>query len=171
MNAKTSQQVAKTGHILLVEDNPIHQELAYLMLRKFGHTVTLAENGVQALELLGKMRFDLVFMDCQLPEMDGFEATRRLRAGDGGVLDPNVTVIAITANAMEGDRAACLAAGMTDYLSKPFSVHHLRAMVDRYLRAPPALSDTPTAVQEKEALFETQWKTRFASLLNSVAKK
>lgn len=175
MNVKTSPAASKTGHILLVEDNPIHQELAYLMLRKSGHTVTLAENGLQALELLGKERFDLVFMDCHLPELDGFETTRRLRAGHG-VLDPQVTVIAITASAMEDDKAACLAAGMTDHLSKPFSARDLKAMVTRYLNATPALSttladDQQKMAQDKSALFETQWKTRFASLLNSVTKK
>jgi CheY-like chemotaxis protein len=86
-------------------------------------------DGRQALAALTNDHFDLVLMDCNMPELDGLEATRRLRAG--GVRDPNVTVIALTANAMDGDRETCLAAGMNDFLSKPVSINALRQAIDR----------------------------------------
>ncbi|MBL8157734.1 MAG: response regulator [Anaerolineae bacterium] len=105
------------------------------MLRKHGFDVAIAENGRQALDILAQQPFDLVLMDCQMPVMDGFEATRRLRAGES-VLDPQIAVVAMTANAMEGDREACLAAGMNDYLSKPIKEQVLLAAIERNLKTP-----------------------------------
>jgi len=124
----------RSARILLVEDNQVNQKLAYTLLQKRGHQVIVAENGAIALEILAREHFDLVLMDCQMPVMDGFEATRRLRAGTN-MLDPQVRVVAMTANAMEGDREACIAAGMDDYLSKPFSDNDLNAMLARNLTA------------------------------------
>ena len=122
----------RSGHILLVEDNLVNQRIACAMLRKHGFAVETVENGQLALDILARETFDLVLMDCQMPVMDGFEATRRLRAG-GAVLDPRVAVVAMTANAMEGDREACLAAGMNDYLSKPIKEKDFLAVIDRNL--------------------------------------
>jgi hypothetical protein len=124
---------SKMARILLVEDNAVNQKLASAMLKKRGHQVEVAENGARALEVLARERFDLVLMDCQMPVMDGFEATRRLRAGVGGVLNPRIHVVAMTANAMEGDREACLAAGMDDYLAKPFNESALAALIQKSL--------------------------------------
>ena len=101
------------------------------MLRQLGHRVTLVPDGRQALSALARERFDLVLMDCNMPELDGLEATRLLRAGANGVRDTGVTVIALTANAMDGDRETCLAAGMDDFLPKPVSIHALREAIDR----------------------------------------
>jgi signal transduction histidine kinase/CheY-like chemotaxis protein len=108
------------GRVLLVEDNPVNQDVAQEMLAALGLDVALAEDGVAALEALERERFDAVLMDCQMPRMDGLEATRRLRARERetGVHTP---VIALTANAMESDRRDCLDAGMDDYLGKPFT--------------------------------------------------
>jgi CheY-like chemotaxis protein len=116
--------------ILLVEDNRINQKVTSAILTRQGHRVEIAENGEQALTTLAAADFDAVLMDCQMPVMDGFEATRRLRQSSA-VRDPNIPVIAITANAMQGDREQCLAAGMDDYLSKPISEKEMRQALDR----------------------------------------
>lgn len=122
-----------SGLVLLVEDNPVNQEVAREMIRSLGCDVHIAEDGAQALEILSHARYDAVLMDCQMPRMDGFEATRALRARErGGSRTP---VIALTANVLEGDRAACLAAGMDDYLPKPFDRAGLRAALRRWLPA------------------------------------
>lgn len=116
--------------ILLVEDNALNQILAVRLLEKYGHTVTLANNGKEALSLLANNEFDAVFMDVQMPEMDGYETTKAIRSGSG-VLNVNVPIIAMTANAMEGDRETCLAAGMDDYVSKPIRVLDLMSALGR----------------------------------------
>jgi signal transduction histidine kinase/CheY-like chemotaxis protein/HPt (histidine-containing phosphotransfer) domain-containing protein len=119
------------GLVLLVEDNPVNQEVASEMIRSLGCEVHLAEDGVQALEILSNGRYDAVLMDCQMPRMDGFEATRALRAREGD--RARTPIVALTANVMEGDREACLAAGMDDYLPKPFDRTQLRATLRRWL--------------------------------------
>jgi len=103
--------------LLLVEDNPINQKVALLMLHKLGYQVDVANNGFEALSAIASSHYDLVLMDCVMPEMDGFEATRRLRSGAGA--GATIPIIAMTANAFAEDRKACLAAGMNDFLSKP----------------------------------------------------
>jgi len=120
------------GRVLVVEDNPVNQEITCTMLEQAGCGHAVAENGVVALRMLGEASFDLVLMDCQMPEMDGYEAVRRIRAGEtaGGTRTP---VIALTANALSGDRERCLGDGFDDYLSKPFSETDLRAILARWL--------------------------------------
>jgi CheY-like chemotaxis protein len=115
--------------VLVVEDNAINQRVVTRMLEKLGHRADVAGNGLEALAALGERPYDLVLMDCQMPEMDGFEATRRLRDPASGVLDPRVRVVALTANAMAGDRERCLAAGMDDHLPKPIQIQTLAAML------------------------------------------
>jgi PAS domain S-box-containing protein len=122
----------KGACILLVEDNVVNQRIACAMLKKHGFTVTVAEDGQQALNVLASELFDIVLMDCQMPVMDGFTATRLVRSG-GKVLNRHVPIIAMTANAMEGDREACLAAGMDDYLSKPINEKHFLSVITRHL--------------------------------------
>jgi two-component system, sensor histidine kinase len=118
--------------ILLVEDNPINQEVASALLETLHCECTIADNGRLALAALAESGdFDLVLMDCQMPEMDGFEATKRIRADEcesGG----HIPIIALTANAMAGDRELCLAAGMDDFLSKPFQLHELSGMLGKW---------------------------------------
>jgi len=117
--------------ILLVEDNPINIRLAQRLLEKLGHQVEVAKNGLEALAALGARRFDLVLMDCQMPELDGYEATRRVRNG-ARVLDPKVPIIAMTANAMAGDRETALSAGMNEYLTKPIDPELLIEAIRRW---------------------------------------
>ncbi len=119
--------------VLLVEDNPVNQLLAREFLRVLGASTTLAETGVAALDAIKARAFDLVLMDWQLPEMDGLEATRRVRALEAASGGRRVPIVAVTANAMQGDREKCLAAGADEYLTKPFRVEHLRAVMNRVL--------------------------------------
>ena len=116
--------------VLLVEDNLVNQKLARTWLTRWGITCTVAENGAQALERLSERRFDLVLMDCQMPVMDGFEASARIRAQENPEIRA-IPIIAMTANAMAGDRERCLAAGMDDYISKPISTNYLKEAIER----------------------------------------
>ena len=116
----------KSMDVLLVEDNPINQKLAVTLLENWGHKVTLAENGQLALDALARRRFDIVLMDMMMPVMDGIEATQRFRASE---LGPRTPIIAMTANAMRGDRERCLEAGMDGYMSKPIKSAELRKLL------------------------------------------
>jgi signal transduction histidine kinase/CheY-like chemotaxis protein/HPt (histidine-containing phosphotransfer) domain-containing protein len=118
--------------VLVVEDNPINQQVANAMLKSLGVQVTLANNGQQALDLVQNFDYDLVLMDCQMPVMDGFQATaaiRRLPFGRG----ERLPIAAVTANALQGDERNCLEAGMNDFLPKPFKLAHLQALLSRWL--------------------------------------
>jgi CheY-like chemotaxis protein len=122
---------APRRRVLLAEDNHVNQTVARQMLERLGCAVDCVENGRAALNALERQRYDLVFMDCQMPEMDGYEATRRLRAREaeqGG----HVIVLALTANAMEGDRERCLASGMDDHLTKPLKLRVLADTLERW---------------------------------------
>jgi CheY-like chemotaxis protein len=117
--------------VLVVEDNQTNQMLASAMLQKLGVRVALAGNGAQALDLLAEMQVDAVLMDCQMPVMDGFEATRKIRQ-QPSLRD--LPVIAMTANAMQRDREACLAAGMNDYVAKPITMDDLSRLLAPHAR-------------------------------------
>ncbi|MDH5254720.1 MAG: ATP-binding protein, partial [Gammaproteobacteria bacterium] len=125
--------IARSLTILVAEDNPVNQAIVTAMLDQIGHRAVVVNDGREALAVLADRDCDLVLMDCQMPVMDGFEATRCLRAGEHGVRQPGVPVIALTANAMAGDREACLAAGMDDFLPKPVSIESLRRALGRTL--------------------------------------
>jgi len=126
-----SMPVLSDVHILLVEDNTINQKVARMMIKDLGYKVDVANNGVEALNSFSSGKYDLILMDCLMPEMDGFEATRRIRAsGPSGMRTP---IIAMTANAFAQDREECLAAGMTDYLSKPVRQQELREKLRQWL--------------------------------------
>ena len=118
-------------HILVVEDNPINQRIAVKMLARLGYRVDTANNGAKRRRGWPGARYDVVLMDCQMPEMDGYEATRRIRAMRGR--HRALPIIAMTANAMAGDRERCLDAGMDDFLSKPLTLAGLKAMLARYV--------------------------------------
>ncbi|RIL03434.1 MAG: hybrid sensor histidine kinase/response regulator, partial [Proteobacteria bacterium] len=139
------------GRVLLVEDNPVNQDVAQEMLSAHGLDVALAADGVAALAALERERFDAVLMDCHMPRMDGLEATRRLRARERAGSLPHTPVIALTANAMESDRQACLAAGMDDYLGKPFTSVQLLLVLRRWIGATAAAPAAPAAAERAAA--------------------
>jgi CheY-like chemotaxis protein len=122
-------------NILLAEDNAVNQMLATRMLEKMGHTVVLAQTGKAAVEAQATQRFDLIFMDVQMPEMDGYEATAAIRERERATGE-HIPIIAMTANAMVGDRERCLRAGMDKYLSKPIRPKEIFAIVEGLTPAP-----------------------------------
>ncbi len=129
----TLAESARRGRILLVEDNLTNRRLALRLLERMGHSVGLAENGRQALDLLAEQAYDLILMDCQMPVMDGFETVAAIRAGVVPGLDPTIPVIAMTAGALDSDRESALAAGMDDYLAKPINIDNFAACLQRWL--------------------------------------
>jgi PAS domain S-box-containing protein len=124
--------------LLLAEDNPVNQEVALGILQIEGYQVTVAKNGAEAVDAFSKSAFDLVLMDCHMPEMDGFEATRKIREIEKRSNLKRIPIVALTANAMQQDREECLNAGMDDHLSKPYSRLQMRETLDRWLPAEPA---------------------------------
>lgn len=123
--------MATAKRILLVEDNPVNQEIARIYLSELPAIILLAENGRDALELVRQQQFDLIVMDVQMPVMDGLIATRQIRALEAAAGRLPTPILALTANAMLGDRERCLDAGMDDYLSKPFKPDELIAQAAR----------------------------------------
>ncbi len=143
-------QAQTQAYVLLAEDNVVNQKVAVRMLQKIGCRVDVVENGQEAIEALGRTSYALVFMDCQMPELDGLEATRKIREAenvkreakekispDALPLTPHeefrIPIIALTANALSGDRETCLEAGMDDFLSKPVGIQELQAMLQKWL--------------------------------------
>jgi PAS domain S-box-containing protein len=144
------------ARVLVVEDNVTNQEVAQGMLEKFGIGIDLATNGEEAIHALEQFPYDLVFMDCQMPVMDGYEATRRIRDPQSPVKNPAIPVIAMTANAMQADRDRCLAVGMDDHIAKPAEPRKLHQMLKRWL--PDRCQQTTTqaiAVEKGERLQST----------------
>lgn len=134
-SARLSSSIASTPgdtmtpiHVLVAEDNPVNQKVVGLQLKKLGHSSQFAANGIEALQSLEHGNFDLVLMDCQMPEMDGYEATRLIRLSKQL---RGLPVIAVTAHAMQGDRETCLSSGMDDYVSKPIRLDELQAALLR----------------------------------------
>jgi CheY-like chemotaxis protein len=119
--------------VLLADDNPVNRKLGERQLTRLDMVVTLACNGAEAVELAKTSIFDLVLMDCQMPEMDGYEAARLLRRSNGGANDPSIPIIALTAHALDGDRERCLEAGMDDYLTKPLDTKRLLDLIVQVL--------------------------------------
>jgi CheY-like chemotaxis protein len=126
-----SPEPSRALQVLLVEDHPINQILATTLLKKWGHQVVLAKNGQEAVDLFGSQVWDVILMDMQMPVMGGLEATRLIRLKEG--TGKRTPIIAMTANAMESDRQACLQAGMDDHLAKPFNAPGLQAMLELHV--------------------------------------
>lgn len=126
-------QRGKDLKILVAEDNPVNQVVVTRMLQKLGYTADLAATGRQAVTALAREKYDLVFMDVEMPELDGLSATALIRQGADGVLDPRVPIIAMTAHAMTGDRERCLASGMDSYIAKPLQTAALAEVIRQFL--------------------------------------
>ncbi|MFN8549506.1 MAG: response regulator, partial [Candidatus Eisenbacteria bacterium] len=120
--------------LLLAEDDPVNQKLTAYTLQKFGYQVDVVANGAEAVAALEKVPYDLVFMDCQMPEMDGYRATEMIRASEGS--ERHTVIVALTANAGAGDRERCLDCGMDDYVAKPFRPSDLRRVLRHWLKSP-----------------------------------
>lgn len=131
LQSESGYEAETSLRLLLVEDDEINRLSARLSLERMGHQVVTANNGEEALEALRGSRYDCVLMDVQMDIMDGEEATRRIRAGAPGVLDPYVPIVAMTAYAMPGDRERFLEAGMNDYVAKPVRVEELQMALMR----------------------------------------
>ncbi|MDE3084454.1 MAG: response regulator, partial [Verrucomicrobiota bacterium] len=130
VRSRTAQKTAPL-RVLVVEDNTVNQKVAQRHLEKLEHKIDMAGNGAKALEMLALQKYDAILMDCQMPVLDGYETTRRIRAGHVPNLDSRVPIIALTAYAMEGDRQKCLAAGMDDFISKPLRFEELKSALER----------------------------------------
>jgi CheY-like chemotaxis protein len=122
--------------VLLAEDNVVNQKVAARMLEKMGARVDVANNGLEAVRMCLQFRYDLILMDCQMPEMDGYAATREIRRLQALSASPSgIPIIALTANTLEGDRERCLEAGMSDFLGKPLRQQELLGLLLRHLPA------------------------------------
>ena len=131
VDAVENDEISLNAHVLVAEDNSANQQVAIGMLERLGCSVVVAGNGVEAINLLERNRFDVIFMDCNMPELDGYEATRKIRIIEGG--KTGIPIIAMTANVQEGDRQKCLQVGMDDYLSKPLKLDRIRAKLEKWV--------------------------------------
>ena len=127
--------------ILLVEDNEINQEVMLAILKGLDVNVFIANDGLEALATLShsqRLKFDLILMDCQMPNLDGYEATRRIRAGEAGEIFSHIPIAALTANVMDSERVKCIEAGMNEYLTKPVEIEALKSVLVKYHKQAPA---------------------------------
>ena len=122
------------GTILLVEDNKVNQLVGSKVLENLGYDFTIANNGVEAVSAFRSGRYDAVLMDCQMPEMDGYEATAAIRQLEGS--ESHLPIIAMTAAAMDGDRERCMAAGMDDFITKPVRLEAVSTVLERWVAEP-----------------------------------
>ena len=144
--------------ILLVEDNLINQKVALGLLEKFSLSADVAENGEKALQALTERDYDLVLMDCQMPVMDGYQATQAIRNAKTPVRNPSIPIIALTANALQGDRDKCLAAGMDDHVAKPINPQRLSDVLRHWLKESPAdqSQHEDTEVSDEKTIFSRE---------------
>jgi CheY-like chemotaxis protein len=146
----------KKCRILLAEDNYINQQVAIKILERVGYRADAVANGHEAINALESIPYDLVLMDCQMPELDGLEATRKIRSFQTSVLNHNIPIIALTANVMKGDLNRCLDAGMNDYISKPVDPYQMVGKIEQWIRKTkiiPKIGNNMNEIDEKIAIF------------------
>ncbi|MHB8628198.1 MAG: response regulator [Aggregatilineales bacterium] len=149
MTPAATGRPASAWRILLVEDNPTNQRVLALQLEKLGYHPQIVDNGQQALVALAVTPYDLVLMDCQMPDMDGFETTRRIRRAENGHAR-HIPIVALTANALDGDREQCLAAGMDDYITKPIRLKQLHTVITHWLPSAESADSSETLASASE---------------------
>jgi signal transduction histidine kinase/DNA-binding response OmpR family regulator len=148
------QPASLAARILVAEDNPVNQEVALAMLLGFGCSVEMVQNGREALQAVALNSYDLVLMDCMMPEMDGYAATAEIRRQQSAGQLPHFPIIALTANAIEGDREKCLIAGMDDYLAKPFKAESLLRLLNLWVKASRIITaETPESAMPPESII------------------
>jgi CheY-like chemotaxis protein/HPt (histidine-containing phosphotransfer) domain-containing protein len=183
--AERQPSAARQLHVLVAEDNQVNQQLAFRLLEKKGHRVTLVANGREAVAAIEREQFDLILMDVQMPEMSGLEATAAIRSRENG--GSRTPIIAMTARVLKGDREECLAAGMDDYVSKPLSPKALFQAVDAATAGPPRPSQEPLAaigdglvahmggdralLRELAAVFLQDYPARLAAVRAAVGQR
>lgn len=140
MEQQPDPPAPRTSNILLVEDNLVNQKVAVSMLQKIGYSPDVASSGKEALQVLRKKAYDLIFMDCQMPELDGYETTKIIRTDRTACITPDIPIVAMTAHAMKGDREKCIGSGMDDYISKPIRKADLEEILVKYLGINPPAS-------------------------------
>ena len=149
-----------SGRILIAEDNVTNQQVALAILKKLGCSADAVANGKEALASLRSIPYDLVLMDCQMPEMNGYDAAACIRNPRSGVRNPQVPIVAVTAHAMKGDREKCLAAGMNDYIAKPVQPSTLAAILDKWLPREPEGARSNAASGDRCLLLGTAGNAR-----------
>jgi signal transduction histidine kinase/CheY-like chemotaxis protein len=156
---KTLSDEAKFNlQLLVVDDNSVNQAVAKAILNKLGFSCEVAANGLEAIEMIEKNRFDIVFMDCQMPQMDGYEATQQIRMGKAGENNSTIPIVAMTAQAMKGDQEQCFSAGMDDYLPKPVKPFVLNQMIEKWISIGksefrPKIADNGEMIFDDESSF------------------
>jgi PAS domain S-box-containing protein len=154
--AVISDERKQQARILLAEDDTTNQKVAKGILVKLGYSLDIVSNGIEAINAMKKVNYDLVLMDCQMPEMDGYEATGKIRSPLSGVINNNIPVIAMTAHAMTGDREKCIEAGMDDYITKPIKIDSMSALLNKWLlkNIPLNVLQTETVATSPDPVFE-----------------
>ena len=153
-----TERARRRARILLAEDNLVNQKVAIKALEKLGYSADTANDGAQALQATREKRYDLILMDVQMPVMDGMEATRQIRDAHSGSLNPAVTIVALTAHAMAGDKERCLNMGMDDYLAKPIKAAELQEVISKWLTTGPMGQESepmPEILRVQEATGRT----------------
>ena len=130
-HSNTSAQI----RILVAEDNAVNQKVILFVLAKAGHFLEFANDGIEVMQKIKENSYDLILMDCQMPNLDGLKATQRIRANEALNQDQRIPIVALTANAMVGDRERCLAVGMDDFLAKPFKPDEIKQKITLWAQA------------------------------------
>jgi CheY-like chemotaxis protein len=135
------------GRILVVEDNITNQFVAKSILKKLGYKADIVSSGYECIDALKQKEYCAIFMDCQMPDIDGFQTTSKIRKGENGIKDPDIVIIAFTAHAMEGYKDLCLKAGMNDYISKPIKISEMKRVLNQWINTNNNITDEIYIIQ------------------------